>query len=114
MRAPMGPTDGHATLLSARVGMSLSGPIASVRPTLTTSGLPSAADITDRDHHFRKVPYRKSRWSLDDFISGGQQRRRNGEVEDFGGFQIDDQLETRGLLDRQIARLCALQNLVHI
>jgi hypothetical protein len=25
-------------------------------PPLTTSGLPSIADITHRDHHFRKVP----------------------------------------------------------
>jgi hypothetical protein len=52
--------------------------------------------------------------SLDDFVGGGQQRRRNGEAEGFGGLQIDDQLETRGLLDRQIAGLCAFQDVVDI
>src|SRR3954447_14382345 len=52
--------------------------------------------------------------SLDNFVGGGQQQWRNGEAEGFGGLQIDDQLETRGLLDRQIAGLCAFEDLVDI
>ena len=50
--------------------------------------------------------------SFDDFVGGGDQRRRNGEAEGFGGLQIDDQLETRLLLDRQLAGLGAFQDLV--
>jgi hypothetical protein len=52
--------------------------------------------------------------SLDDFVGRGQQRRRNGEAEGFGGLEVDDQLETRRLLDRQIAGLCAFQDLVDV
>jgi hypothetical protein len=52
--------------------------------------------------------------SLDHFVGRGQQRRRDGEAEGFGGFQIDDQLETRRLFDRQIAGLCAFQDLVDV
>jgi len=40
--------------------------------------------------------------ALDDFFGSGQQRRRNGEAEGFGGLQVDEQRETRGLLNRQI------------
>ena len=50
--------------------------------------------------------------SFDDFVGRGDQRRRNGEAEGFGGLQIDDQLETRRLLDRQFAGLGAFQDLV--
>jgi hypothetical protein len=35
------------------------------------------------------------------------------EAERFGGFEVDDQLEFRGLLDRHIRWLLALQNLDH-
>jgi hypothetical protein len=52
--------------------------------------------------------------SLDHFIRRGQQRWRHGEAQGFGGLEIDDQLETRRLLDRQIAGLGAFQDLVDI
>ena len=52
--------------------------------------------------------------SLDHFISRGQQRRRDGEAQRFGGLEVNDQLETRRLFDRQIAGLCAFQDLVDI
>src|SRR6266436_2590068 len=41
----------------------------------------------------------------------GEDRGRDGEAECLGGVEIDDQLEGRRLLDRQIGRLGALENL---
>src|SRR4051794_19873856 len=38
----------------------------------------------------------------------------NGEAEGFRGLEVDDQLELAGLLHREITRLGAFQNLVHI
>jgi hypothetical protein len=52
--------------------------------------------------------------SLDDFVGRGHQRRQNGEAEGFGGLEVNDQLETRRLIDRQIAGLCAFQDLVDV
>ena len=52
--------------------------------------------------------------SLDHFVGRGQQRWRHGEPQRFGGLEINDQLETRRLFDRQIAGLCAFQDLVDI
>src|SRR5580704_10305163 len=49
--------------------------------------------------------------SLDYFISLSQQRRRDAEAECVGGLEIDDELECRRLLDRQISGLRALQYL---
>jgi hypothetical protein len=52
--------------------------------------------------------------SLDNFVGRGQQRGRNVETEGFSGLQIDDQLESRGLLYGQIAGLYAFQDPVDI
>ena len=46
--------------------------------------------------------------SFDDFVGRGDQRRRNGEAEGFGGLEVDDQFETR----RLFAGLGAFQDLV--
>src|ERR1700751_853290 len=51
---------------------------------------------------------------LDDFRCLKQQGRRNFEAEGSGGLEIDAELEFRGLLDRQISGLRALQNFVHV
>src|ERR1700746_917471 len=40
--------------------------------------------------------------------------RRDGDAEHIGGFAVDRQIEAGGLLDRKLARLCALKYLVHI
>src|ERR1044071_10043674 len=42
---------------------------------------------------------------FDHFVSAGEERRRNREAERFRGFEIDDQVDFHGLLDRQISRL---------
>src|ERR1700720_3173785 len=56
----------------------------------------------------------KSSASFDYLVSRGEQRRRDGQAERSGGLQIDYQLKLSGLLYRQIARLGALQNLIHV
>src|SRR6267378_1903950 len=43
-----------------------------------------------------------------------QQRGRDREAEGFGGLEVDDQLELRGLLDGQIAGFGALEDLVNV
>ena len=51
---------------------------------------------------------------LDHLIRPRQQRRRDGEAEGLRGLQVDDEVEFRRLLNRKIARLGALENLIHI
>jgi hypothetical protein len=51
---------------------------------------------------------------LEDVIRAQQQRRRDGEAERLCGLHVNHQLEFRGLLDREIGRLRALENLVHV
>ena len=52
--------------------------------------------------------------SLDHVIRPLQERRRDREAERLGGLEVDDQLELTGLLDGEVARLRALQDLVHV
>src|SRR5262245_26120128 len=51
---------------------------------------------------------------LDDPIRLREHLRRNRQADLLGRLEIDDQLELRRLLDRNIARLGTFQNLVHI
>jgi hypothetical protein len=51
---------------------------------------------------------------FDDLIRPPQQRLRNREPERFGSLEIDDELELRGLLHREVARFGALEDLVHV
>src|SRR5262249_3842491 len=48
--------------------------------------------------------------SLDHFVGAAEQRQRNGEAERLRGLEVDDQLDFRGLLHRQVARVVAGQD----
>src|SRR5713101_337237 len=47
---------------------------------------------------------------LDHLVGAAEQRERDGEAEGLGSPEIYDQLDFRGLLDRQISRLPTLEN----
>src|SRR5260370_982275 len=51
---------------------------------------------------------------LDYLIRPLQERRRDRQSESLGGLEVDDQLELGGLLDRQVGRLGALENLIDV
>src|SRR5262249_50284528 len=51
---------------------------------------------------------------LDDLVRPHLQRLRNRQTKRLGSLEVDEELELGGLLDRKIARLRALENLVHI
>ena len=48
--------------------------------------------------------------SFDDFVGAGEDRWRDREAERLGCVEVDDQLECRRLLDRQIGGLGALED----
>ena len=56
---------------------------------------------------------RHSVFSFDHPIRSGQHIRRNRQADLLRRFQIDDELELLGLLDRQIGGLSALEDSVH-
>jgi len=47
---------------------------------------------------------------LNDLVSRGQQRFRDGEAESFGGLEVDDEFQLGRLLDRQIGWFLAFEN----
>src|SRR5262245_38740281 len=51
---------------------------------------------------------------FDHLVGAGEQRRRRLDAERLSGVEVDDQLDFRGLLDRQIAGLLAAQNAIDI
>src|SRR6266576_1437126 len=51
--------------------------------------------------------------SVNDVIGALQERRRNRQPDRLRRSEIDDQLELRGLLDREVGGLGALEDLVH-
>src|SRR6266545_8225932 len=52
--------------------------------------------------------------SLDDLVRPSQQRRQDRQAEGLRRLEVDDQLELRGLLDRQVAGSGTFQDLVHL
>jgi hypothetical protein len=60
--------------------------------------------------YFPLVPNRKWLGSLDHVVGTRKKRGRYGQTERLGGLHIDDQLEMRWLLDRQVGWLGAFQD----
>src|SRR6516162_7115347 len=52
--------------------------------------------------------------SLDDLVGEGQQRLRQGEAGRVCRFEVDDEFEFGGLIDRDLTRFNAAKDLVHI
>src|SRR5262245_3680686 len=52
--------------------------------------------------------------SLDNFVRPREYRLRDRQAERLGGLEVDDQLEFRGLLDREIGRVRSSEKPVHI
>src|SRR5215470_11603853 len=60
-----------------------------------------------------KLREQKAWNSLNQLISLCDEERRHFETKRFGGLEVDHQFELRRLLDGEVARLGALQDLVH-
>src|SRR5215208_5531089 len=48
--------------------------------------------------------------SFDHLVGAGEKRWRDGEVERFGGFEIDNKLKSRGLLKREGTRMRTIED----
>src|SRR5215813_5274688 len=118
----------HASLsfcANRRAVMSVALP--AVKPTMMRTGLDrrscarairdtdgSAAAPAARWRKFRRgsfilnPPFRFT--SLDHLVGAAGQRQRDGDAERPGGLEIDDQLDFRGLHDREVSRLLAFEN----
>jgi hypothetical protein len=89
------------------------------RPRNATSAIPPKADSSRTSPEVRFVPTRDSctaayRTLFDHLVGLGEQRGRHGEAEAVSSLHIDHQLELGRLLDRQVRRLCTLEDLVHV
>src|SRR5262249_61956003 len=56
----------------------------------------------------------RRRGSADDLVGLEEQRRGDRQAEGTGGLEVDDQLELRGLLDRQVSRLGPFEDFIHV
>src|SRR5216684_213219 len=90
------------------------------RHVRATSALPPIATINRTCRQVGSVPCADSCTAanttslFNHLVSAGEQRGRDSEAECFGSLEIDDQLEFGRLLDRQIGRFCASEDLVHV
>src|SRR5262245_5877565 len=83
-----------------------------MRKTAGSAAAPAATCKNARRGSFMFEPPSRVT-SLDHLVRASEQRRRHIEAERLGGGQIDDEVELGWLLDRNVGRLRAAQNLVN-
>src|SRR5262245_44300674 len=82
-------------------------------PVATQHSLPSGRyPLLGPDFHRLDRTSLRLAHSLDHLVSEDVELRRDSHAKRVGGLAIDHQVEFRRLLNRQIAGLCALENLV--
>jgi hypothetical protein len=75
----------------------------------TARRLVGIAVLAGRLDNLRSASVTRPAW-LDYLVGGGEQLIRHVESERLGGFEVDDQLDFRRLLHRQVGRLLTLEN----
>src|SRR5262245_36086321 len=80
-----------------------------MRDTAGSAAAPAARCSKFRRRSFILVNP-SSAFSLDHLIGAADKRERHRDAERFCGLHVDDQLEFRGLLDRQLRRLLTFEN----
>src|SRR5512132_1983160 len=74
------------------------------------SALPPKADMCGATRDVRFGPIADMATLFDHLVSATGQRKRDGDAERLGGLEVQEQFNFRDLLDRQLARFCALEN----
>src|SRR4029077_15153164 len=74
----------------------------------------AAATITNMARRIETVRKRVISYLLDHIVGDGEQTGRNSEAERPSGLEVDEQLEFRGLLNRQIRGLSSPQYLINV
>src|SRR3954451_15975473 len=65
--------------------------------------------------HMAAVPRaRNARRFIRSLVSAGEEGRRDGEAERFGGFHVNGQCKARGLRNGKFGRLGTTENLLHV
>src|SRR5262245_61934760 len=96
MRAKIGPRSCQATWARG------------TRPPASRAAAPAPPAATPPPRRRAAIGIRAG--SFDNLIGGDEQLVRHSEPECAGGLVVDDELEFRGLHDRKVARLSALEN----
>ena len=75
----------------------------------TRMGVAFAPEAAVRGSLIEPTRSRRSPALLDNLVGAHQHRLRHSEAQRLGGAKVDDQLDDRRLLDRQIGRLAPLR-----